>query len=575
LKKKKAKKAMSVIVAGTLLAGSFAGLSATPVQAAVSDSNYSYVGVHDPSIVKDTESGTYYIFGSHKAAAKTTDLMKWSNLTTNIATDFENLFADVWSSYVYDYVQGTDTEVPQLTGNLWAPDVIWNPTMEKWCMYMSVNGNRWHSAIVLLTADDIEGPYEYVDEVIFSGFDGSSDGEVDQSVMNVSKAVNYNGNEEAKLKLIIRFQKYTEAVTRADYSDIRKVLGLSDTDTVPARYNSTDQSKVNCIDPNVCYDENGDLWMTYGSWSAGIYQIKLDNETGLRDYDYTEYGDYVKDKADPYLGYKLAGGYYNSGEGPYILKVGKYYYLFLSLGNLETSGGYNMRYFRSESINGPYVDMDGNSPIYTGWDSKAGIVDLATNKTTSKYNTKRGIRVMSSIRMYGKSDTKVEVAQGHNSAFEDEDGRIYLVYHTRYAGTSEAFTTKVHQMYVNEDGWLVVSPYEYSGEKLSTTAYAATEIAGTYDFSIQYQDKVYVYGSTDSTLGIYDAQSITLSADGKITGDVTGTWKLTTGNNVEMVIGGETYKGVFVKQANETDRAETLTFTLAGDNQLAWGAKTK
>ena len=37
-------------------------------------------------------------------------------------------------------------------------------------MYMSVNGDDWNSVIVLLTADNIEGPYEYVGPVVYSGF---------------------------------------------------------------------------------------------------------------------------------------------------------------------------------------------------------------------------------------------------------------------------------------------------------------------------------------------------------------------------------------------------------------------
>ena len=567
IKKKKGKKATAAMLVGALLAGSMSmGLSGE-VQAAVSNSDFNYVGVHDPSIVKDPETGTYYVFGSHKAAGKSDDLMRWSSLTTNIATDYENLFGDIWNNYCI-----TD-ENNDVSGNLWAPDVIWNETMQKWCMYMSVNGNDWHSAIVLLTADDIEGPYEYVDEVIFSGYDGTANGTTEKSTIKAEKTVEYNGSDET-LTMTVTFAPYTETLSRADYSDIKKVLGLTEDQAVPTRYSSTDQAQVNCIDPNVCYDDEGNLWMTYGSWSAGIYQIKLDNETGLRDYDYTEYGDFVKDKADPYLGYKIAGGYYNSGEGPYILKTDDYYYLFLSLGNLETNGGYNMRLFRSESINGPYVDQDGNSAIYTGFDSKAGFVDMEKTTTTLKYNSLRGIRVMSSIKMYGKSDTHIEAAQGHNSAFIDDDGKMYLIYHSRFTDTGEAFSVKVHQMYVNEDGWLVVSPYEYSGETLSETGFTAEEIAGTYDFSIQYREKVYTSKATDADKGIYTAVSITLGADGTISGAASGTWKTTTGSNVEMTIDGVTYKGVFVKQANElTTRDETLTFTLCGGNQMAWGAK--
>ena len=34
------------------------------------------VSVHDPSVIR-AEDGTFYIYGSHMAAAKSTDLMQW------------------------------------------------------------------------------------------------------------------------------------------------------------------------------------------------------------------------------------------------------------------------------------------------------------------------------------------------------------------------------------------------------------------------------------------------------------------------------------------------------------------
>lgn len=46
--------------------------------------NYSFanVSVHDPSIVED--NGTYYIFGSHLAAAKSKDLMNWELIGSGV-----------------------------------------------------------------------------------------------------------------------------------------------------------------------------------------------------------------------------------------------------------------------------------------------------------------------------------------------------------------------------------------------------------------------------------------------------------------------------------------------------------
>ena len=52
----------------------------------------SRVSVHDPSIVDN--GGTYYIFGSHQAWAKSTDMynwttvpVKWSNGSSNVSCD--------------------------------------------------------------------------------------------------------------------------------------------------------------------------------------------------------------------------------------------------------------------------------------------------------------------------------------------------------------------------------------------------------------------------------------------------------------------------------------------------------
>ena len=144
--------------------------------------------------------------------------------------------------------------------------------------------------------------------------------------------------------------------------------------------------------------------------------LKLDANTGLRDYT-TTYTT-VPNESDQYYGYKLAGGFEVSGEGPYILKVGDYYYLFLSYGGLTASGGYQMRVFRSEKITGPYVDQTGNSAIY--------------KNNVNNLFSEIGIRIMCSYKFSANIET--HVAQGHNSVFVDDDGKIFLIYHTRFAG---------------------------------------------------------------------------------------------------------------------------------------------
>lgn len=476
----------------------------------------SRVSVHDPSVVYD--KGTYYIFGSHMAWAKSTDLMNWESFTMNINSEYPELFGKEWESYCK-----TSTN-PELKGNLWAPDVIYNEQMGKYCMYMSVNGDDWNSVIVMLTADSIEGPYEYGGPVVYSGFSETK--------------------HDVKL------------------TDVYQVLGDGADLT---RYQTTTNTKLNCIDPCVTYDEEGNLWMSYGSWFGGIYLLKLNAQTGLRDYD-TSY-ETVANQSDAYYGYKLAGGWSVSGEGPYIIHQNGYYYLFLSYGGLVADGGYQIRIFRSENINGPYVDEVGNSAVF----------DHQENNLFSSV----GVRIMGSYDWSGNRETRV--AQGHNSACVTEDGQIFMIYHSRFAegknGIPEAHEVRVQQLFINQEGWLVAAPYEYAGEIASDTGYTMEEMAGEYEF-ILHTPNTYYQKAGNATVGIATASKIVLQEDGSVSGDKEGswTWEEKTAN-MTITLDGVTYEGLFLKmpseklQFNPNKREVVMTFTVLGENVTAWGSK--
>lgn len=477
------------------------------------DITYKRVSVHDPSVIKVED--TYYIFGSHMAWAKSTDLYKWTTFTTNINASPNALLGDIWEEWAK-----TDSN-PDLSGNLWAPDVIYNENMGKYCMYMSVNGDDWNSVITLLTADTIEGPYEYVGPVIYSGFNTTTH--------------------------------------PAELTDVYQVLGEG---ADLSRYQSTSVNKLNAIDPCVKFDENGDLWMVYGSWFGGLYMIKLDKETGLRDYSYTY--ETVDDVSDAYNGIKIAGGHGVSGEGPYIVHAGDYYYLFVSYGGLTATGGYQMRTFRSENIYGPYVDQNGVSAVYT-------------YSSSNNLQGRVGLRLMSSYKLAGNFET--HVAQGHNSAFVDDDGKIFVVYHTRFAngknGIAEAHEVRVQQLFVNEDGWLIAAPYEYSGETLPETNLDMEQMAGEYELIVHNPVMYYGMGTMDGeVLGLVDTNLIQLNPDGTVTGDCEGTWTYEDGKaNMTITIKGVTYKGYFLRQATEGIHKVVTCFTAAGGNVCVWGSQ--
>lgn len=492
-----------------------------PMSGASSIVTPAHVSVHDPSIIK--EGDTYYIFGSHLAWAKTKDLIHWETFENNINKDFKTLFAKEaeWAA------MGDSTYV--VDGNMWAPDVIWNETLNKWCMYMSINGCSWNSCICLLTADHLDGDWEYVGPIIYSGFTDS------KSSHNFSK------------------------------TDYTKVTG--DT-TIPARYTMTAYTctgndgktktesttwnrryGAHAIDPCIITDSAGDWYMAYGSWSGGIYMIKLDKTTGLRDYT-TKYN-YVENEQDPYMGYHLAGGNGVSGEASYIQKVEDYYYLYVTLGGLVADGGYNMRVFRSKNLTGPYVD-------YSGDDART---------QTANYNSSVGNRVMSGYQ-WSYMQTGY-VAQGHNSAFVDDDGKAYVIYHTRFNDGTEGHQVRVHQMFVNEEGWLVTAPFEYTGETLSTNV-TKEDVAGAYE--VLFHRLNIDYGNLEVVTG----ENLTFNADGTITGDRTGTWEFSSKGTpyVTMKIGNYTYKGVFLKQQMEDATDTTWTFTVLGNDEISvWGYK--
>ncbi|MDE5547719.1 MAG: hypothetical protein K2J30_01800, partial [Clostridia bacterium] len=192
--------------------------------------SYQTVAIHDPSIVlayedaagntlperhSESDKKVYYIFGTMNSFAKSYDLVNWVNFQNNLNDDAK-LFALLQKESLYSYHANGE----ELRGNIWAPDVIYNPVLEKWCMYLSVNGNMQYSSIVLLTADRLDGDWAYGGPIVYSRIT-------------------------------------SENIAKTDYT---QVTGRS---TVAAKYDMYRGGKdgllygVNAIDPAVSYDENG------------------------------------------------------------------------------------------------------------------------------------------------------------------------------------------------------------------------------------------------------------------------------------------------------------------------------
>ena len=501
------------------------------------------VSVHDPSIVWEPVSQTYYIFGSHRASAKTTDMMNWTAFTapwaTATSTDATNSAALAeaikWSK------RGSTSY--SVDGNMWAPDVIWNKAMNKWCMYLSVNGDNWYSSIVLLTSDNIEGPYLYQGSVVMSGFHSGT--------------------------------SYKD-------TDLEKAIGTQA--SLPSRYavgNKWGNRYPNCIDPCVFYDENGKLWMSYGSWSGGIWMLELDENTGLRDYtiDYPLTGSGDGITIDPYFGKKIAGGFYVSGEASYIEYIGGYYYLFVTYGGLAAggvptdynNGGYQMRVFRSENPDGPFIDSRNNSAVFSSY---------LLNFGPKENDNNRGENIFGAYTSWGNQakGNLGERSQGHNSIIAAEDGRTYLVYHTRFQNWGESHQVRVHQVFQSKNGWLVVAPFEYTGEEVKSADIATTQQIATDRIPGKYKLLIHEYKLDHTKKAAAEPVDIELTTDGNITGKYTGTWKVEAGTSyVTLKIGSTYYHGVMVEQTLEpsTTKAPAFTAVAATTGTTAWGYQTE
>ena len=120
----------------------------------------------------------------------------------------------------------------------------------------------------------------------------------------------------------------------------------------------------NAIDPNFVIDEKDQPWMTWGSFWDGIQLVRLDTTMhmakGARPRTIARrYHPANKHQASNPTS-KFAGK--NAIEAPFIMKHDGWYYLFVSwdyccMGSKST---YRVVVGRSKTVDGPYVDRDGN-----------------------------------------------------------------------------------------------------------------------------------------------------------------------------------------------------------------------
>lgn len=518
------------------------------------------ISVHDPSIVQ-AEDGTFYVFGSHACAGKSKDLLTWENVACGVHDNNRMLVKEgstlretlsepfAWTD-AFQQLRGY-SEKDWQTG-IWAPDVIYNKTMGKYCYYAC--SSVWgvpHSVIWFATSDNIEGPYEYENSVVYTGFENRTR----KNSYARRTALHYSFTNIGSL--VKNGDLYIKDVLNNDWCDAN---GFYDCGRYP-----------NAIDPTVFLDKNGEMWMVYGSYSAGIFIMPIDEATGMPDYEYMK----KTDGYDIYYGKRISRTNEmneGSGEGPYITydPVTDYYYFYLTYCGLNALGGYNIREYRSKNVDGPYLDAAGNDAM--------------------DY-------VNSGAKLFGnyKFDClpTAYLAGGHSSSIVTDDGKMFHVYHTRFNYGHEGHQVRVHQMARTGNGWAVVLPFEYTGETIDYKGFSKDDLVGEYEFINHGTISNGCADWADVNNIIAPTQSVTLNADGTISGlrvyestkqntavsskDANGTWAVKDDSAyITFVIDGVTYEGVFCKQSDESnEKTEKTVFSAIGNNnECIWGVKT-
>lgn len=487
---------MAMTMALTGCAGTNGGKAGTEKKVEIKKGNYnSEASIHDPQILLDSE-GTYWMVGSHYLEAESGDLEKWTYTSKTPTVLFSNIYDGDMPAF--DYVGKND----QGTYSCWAENIIYNDTMKKYVMYFCTTSTYIKSDICMAVADSPKGPWEYKAKFLYSGW----------TKKDVKNTDMYDVlGENADLSRYLQYGAYNN------------------------------KQWPNSIDPAVFTDMDGRMWLVYGSWSGGIFLIELDKATGLP-VSPKETGEGI----DPYYGYRLLGGGHHAIEAPYIVydSETKYYYLFLSYGELKREGGYQIREFRSKTPTGPYVDAKGQTP--------------ADQDDFFNY----GVKLMGNYTF--PSLETAYMAPGGESVFKDKNGDWCLVYHQRFDNGSEDFQDRIHRLYMTPEGWLVPQPFELSDDKVKNKGYQDDDLDGD----------VYMIDhglSVDSNIN--EAEKTAFHKE-KITGAYKGTYEIKKGTNqVVLKIKGGVYTGVITDTTDEAGNKIRTILAVGDNNQTIWGVK--
>lgn len=344
---------------------------------------------------------------------------------------------------------------------------------------------------------------------------------------------------------------------------------------------------VVALDPQVAYDADGGMYLTYGSFGAGTYMIELDRETGLRKDGQTQWLDedtintYMEEarttdigESHPYYGthmtYCAEGSVIThqydvalvSESGEITQTYDDYYYLMTCLGVL--SRNYVLFTAKSDNITS-FRNLSGD-PMASGWIGKELVTGLFPPLSGYRSDLNREGYVTTAERIDGSleyiamssfkwADYDFDIhAPGHGDLYTTSDGVNIAMLMVRtlalqkdktaecdngypLAASSTRYLMQAHQYYINSVGDIVINANRYAKEAdRAVTREEFLSFAENNEFQLVLAGDPYV-----TTEAVY----VTLGEDGTINGSVTGTWSMYGDRYIKLEIDGyDLYYGV-------------------------------
>ena len=295
---------------------------------------------------------------------------------------------------------------------------------------------------------------------------------------------------------------------------------------------------TNAIDPSVVVTPAGEHYMYYGSAWDGLYVIKLNPATGL--------AAATGDQGQLIVRRGMTNGVYNGNlEAPEIVyhEEQKKYYLFVSYDWIDTK--YNVRVFRSDSPEGPFVDWNG---------------ELATAASDHADQL-----VLGPYAFKGHAGWQ---GIAHCSVFQDGQGQYFMATQGRPAVDRFYMVMHVRKMFWADNGWPMVSPQRYAN--VEQTPITKEEIIGEYEQVIHGYVRVpgYAEEQTDPHINKAVEANPMLHADGTIFGDTNNTWRYVPETaSLELRWAGGAFVDNFkVSRERDWEKGKESTIVMTGYN---------